>query len=285
MMKTNNNLTVIDRTYILTSSLQDAITLLNECITNPVEKKDADSMVIYGDSRSGKTALIKHFMSIRSEKILYCEMPVPATIKGLISIFLDNLGDPFAFTKRGSIHELTMRLESLIKKSNVRMIVLDESQHLVESQHYKLIMETSDWFKNVINRLNVPVIFLGLEHSENIFTQNIQLSRRIFFEHKIIPMSFQSKEFQYTILEYNDLLSYPLPNDLLGNENLVRIHATTKGYHGFIKRLFFEIEKLSKENLMTTDLETIVNKCFSRHLAENPFSNTFDTANYYKFTR
>ena len=281
-MKNNTILKQIDDLYIITQSTKEVLTLLTECINSPKEKNNADSMVIYGDSRAGKTSLIKHFIHNRDDRILYCEMPVPATSKGLISMFLANLEDPFAFKTRKSTIELTMRLEAIIKKLDIRMIVLDETQHLVESNNSKRISETSDWFKNVINRLNIPVIFLGMKNSKNLFIQNIQLSRRIYYQHTIEPMSHDSEEFKITIRKYNKLLTYPLDRKMLVNDTVMRIHATTMGYHGFIKRFFYEIEKQSKQNLTTKNLEEIVYKCFSRHLQVNPFAKDFDIVSYYK---
>lgn len=172
---------------------QKALQTLQSCLEGSSYAAEPKSLFIGGDSGMGKSTLIEAFAAkyprvqcdvVDQIPVLVASIPSAATTKSTASSLLKALGDPKAFD--GELARLTDRLLKFLKDCEVKMIVLDEFQHVIDRESSKVRAGTADWLKTVVNESKVPLALVGLPYSEVILEENIQLDRR-FHRRIVLP--------------------------------------------------------------------------------------------------
>lgn len=46
------------------------------------------------------------------------------------------------------------------------MLILDEFQHIIDSDTKRVIQKVADWIKGLVNTLKIPIILCGVPESE-----------------------------------------------------------------------------------------------------------------------
>ena len=124
-----------------------------------------DGLFIYGETGLGKSTLLKEYESKYPRKIidgftkipiLYLTVPVGATPKSVASTILLNMGDPNY--DRGTENNMTVRILSFVEKCEVEMIIVDEFQHLIDSESKNVLNKASNWVKNLSNEVRIPIL-------------------------------------------------------------------------------------------------------------------------------
>lgn len=136
----HEKLRYMDELKIYYPKMNQILQLIEECHHSKETSERPLCMRIVGPSGSGKTTIV----SIHQRKypqidtptgtekaVLYSRIPCPAYIGGLASKLLYDLGDPF-YSKSAKITLHTQRLYNLLKACKVKIIFLDEVQHLVD---------------------------------------------------------------------------------------------------------------------------------------------------------
>jgi Bacterial TniB protein len=209
-------------------------------------------LAILGETGAGKTTLIQEWLArnnqARSEMpsgsripYLYVSVPAKASIKGTAAAFLATLGDPNP--GRGTQWNMVTRLHTLLKSCQVRMIFVDEFQHILDRDTQRVLNAVTDFLKDIINQSNIPMILIGQKgEAEPILQTNPQLSRRVGTPRYMNPFRWDradSKtmtEFR-TIMESIDL-ELPFDPSGLGREDMAyRFYYATNGYLGWIMHL------------------------------------------------
>ena len=162
---------------------------------NLKKKNDPDCFFLTGCTGAGKTTIYETYVQdypIREEEdgtvvpVVCAVIPPPATIKGLVEVLLEQLGDPVP--KKGTTIKKTSRLYKCLKDCKVELIFLDEFHHFIDSDSKKVLKNVCDWLKTLIVNTKIPVILFGMPESEKIMTvDNLQLSRRFNYRHSLIP--------------------------------------------------------------------------------------------------
>ncbi|MGQ7889139.1 TniB family NTP-binding protein [Paenibacillus sp. WC2504] len=152
-----------------------------------------DGLVIMGDTGAGKSTLFKKYESAypretktrirnnhteryESVPVLRVELDSNSSPLNVASKMLERLGDPFT---NGTEKVLTARLKRLIPDSDVKVIFIDEVQHIVASDTQKVIYKAADWIKQFANDVKIPIVFGGIkEKAKSIFASNQQLDER-----------------------------------------------------------------------------------------------------------
>lgn len=145
---------------------------------------EPNCMSLEGMSGVGKSTLVKAVAndfqtrngdSPRSSSVLYVITPAPATIKGLQATILEELGDP-EYSK-GSTADMNARVLSYLKNRRVKLMILDEIQHLKEIRRAN-DDHVSDWLKVLIKKSEIPFVVVGLDGTiEGLLQNSTQLSR------------------------------------------------------------------------------------------------------------
>jgi Bacterial TniB protein len=170
---------------------------IERCHDSPNLKKnsDPDCLFMTGCTGAGKTTIYDTYVQdypIREDEdgtvvpVVYAVIPPPATIKGLVEVLLEQLGDPLP--KKGTTINKTSRLYKCLNDCKVELIFLDEFHHFIDSDSKKVLKNVCDWLKTLIINTKIPVILFGMPESEKIMTvDNFQLSRRFNYRHSLIP--------------------------------------------------------------------------------------------------
>jgi hypothetical protein len=165
------------------SQIQDAIED-TEALGEPV------CALLCGPSGTGKSTLcnyIRNYYSgdsvIRREDgtyenlpAFYCEVPSPATVKGLITNMLRLLINE---TPNGTIEKLTHQLITCLKTAQVKIILLDEIQRLCfNTVSEKVRLDALQWIVSLLNGVGIPVILSGTELCRDIRREDAALENR-----------------------------------------------------------------------------------------------------------
>ena len=114
------------------------------------KSKQPVSMLVTGIQGVGKTTLYESYQQLypRQEMedktivpILSAVIPVPATVKGLVTELLLQLGDPMP--DKGAIVQQTIRLRHLLQECETKLIILDEFQHVIDRDSTKVLQTTA----------------------------------------------------------------------------------------------------------------------------------------------
>lgn len=278
----------VDKLTISYPLIQDILNKIEYCQNSMMHSSQPECLSLIGPPRAGKTTIIEQHMSKYSDiiepegtirQIVYCQVPCPANIGGLVTELLRAIGDPF-YNKRASIIQKTHTLYELLLKCKVKLIILDEVQHLVDRNRQTLIKESSDWFKKLIFDTKIPVIYVGLPDSLKIFIENDQLGSRVLNRYTIEAFDFYKKDFRAILKLLDESLPLSLYSGLADPDIWKRIYIATNGLIGFVKVLIKESTKLALDHNTERITMPILSNAYDQKLAQifgdNPFTPGFD---------
>lgn len=213
------------------------------------ESVQPDGLFLFGETGLGKTTILRDYESNFPRKvikgctqipILYIKVPVGATPKSVASTILLEMGDPNF--DRGTETTMTARILSFVEKCKVEMIIIDEFQHLIDSENDKVLNRASDWVKSLTEDVDkIPILVCGMPKSIKVFEINEQLDRRFCEKHSLEPFSYQSREdqieFRAFINGIDRQLPFPEPSNLADPILSQKIFYATKGNPFYIKKL------------------------------------------------
>lgn len=222
--------------------------ILNFYETN-LHSETVSLMRLSGPTGSGKSTLISRMTaSLDNPKdVLYVTVPEECTKKNLVLNILTALGDPKA--GRGSRGDMEARLPRFIRHLGIKLIVLDEFQHLVSRHTHKIYYEVADWVKAEAERLGVPILMVGLPEIEEVLIANPQVDRRTYHKCDIEPFSFETRENAEAFASFLRLVDRELP--FAGKSSLTDIQVmqavmhATGGCVGYIMRLIISATELA----------------------------------------
>jgi len=170
---------------------------------------------------------------------------VPATVGNFASGILRDLRDPRS--SRGTIGNRLFRIEKFIQDCGTKMLILDETQHIVDHDSDKVLRTVSDGLKGIIKRHHLACVLSGLQDdAERVVESNPQLAR-LFPDRTVLAPFLWNEDNPDTIKEWRDLLRQlekilPLQENsrLSKLETAWRIHFATDGLMGFLMTLIRE---------------------------------------------
>lgn len=283
----NEKLKYMDELRIHYPKMNQILKKVEECHNSTTIAERPLCMRVSGPSGSGKTTIVsiykKKYPEVNTSTgseipVLYSRIPCPAYIGGLASKLLHDLGDPF-YAKSTRITLQTQRLYNLLKACKVKIIFLDEVQHLVDRNSHKLLRDSSDWFKELIDETKIPVVFLGMPDSNKIFIENEQLLNRVRLEENIEPFNYDD-----TFRKFLYLFDLSLPlvelSGLADIEISKRIFLSTKGVMKNIRDLIIEGASIAisySSNHITIPMFAKAHDKILYHITDcNPFSPGFE---------
>jgi len=227
---------------------------IRHCYDSNDISADPGCLLLVGPTGAGKTTLLEVFLQehprtvteeTKITPVLMSTVDVPATVGNFASGILRDLGDPRSF--RGTIRDRLHRIEKFIQDCGVKMLILDETQHIVDRDSDKVLRTVSDGLKGMIKRHHLACVLSGLQDdAERVVESNPQLAR-LFPDRTILAPFIWNQDDPDTIKEWRDLLrqlekALPLrENSRLSNRDMAwRIHFATDGLMGFLMTLIRE---------------------------------------------
>ena len=166
-------------------SFQAAYTRINALFEVYCDTGLAQNLVIIGQTGDGKSTLAaailrqhpKHRGTDRDiVPVVYARIPPGATIGGTAEAILMGLGD-FS-PANGSAATKTQRIATLARGCDVRLLIIDEAQHLYDRGKSYTHYHVGDWLKALVDMLAIPVVLIGLPRTVQLLHVNEQLRRR-----------------------------------------------------------------------------------------------------------
>lgn len=264
---------------------------ITECKETSRDTGEPQCMALEGQTGVGKTTIVKEFSrrypayDVEDRTIvpvLYVETPSPATVKDMAITMLTALGDPLP--GHGTTATLNYRLSHLIRECQVELVILDEFQHLIDSETNRVLNKVSDWLKSLIKTTNVPYLVVGIEgRVEPILRANAQLSRLFAVREVLRPFEWDANNPE-SLSEFNSFVAtftneigtrFDMETDRI--HLLYRLHQATRGFAGNLINLLRYAENLRKakglSHIGLANLAIAYDKRLKKHLliGKNPF--------------
>lgn len=159
---------------------------------------------LLGDSRAGKTALLKdieaRFGNQLSEsghkRVLRVSMPTAASNETLAkSIIKKILGD---IPIKGKTFDILERAQQTMQAAGVLVLLIDETNHLIEKRSTERAQNkdnrlTADWLKELVDQSGISVVVTGLSHVSRLYADNDQLENRGLVGARIDPYAWSNQ--------------------------------------------------------------------------------------------
>ena len=161
--------------------------------------------MLLGETGTGKSTFLKHFLlkhpQVQHQEfseipVLYVEVPAKCSIKKLASVILRAMGSPF--WNRGDEVELTFQLAALLISCKVRLLILDEVNHLVDRGAAKTHYTVADWIKSLSSQGRTAIVLSGVPRAKTLLDTNEQLADRFREVIELPTLSVDGKREQET---------------------------------------------------------------------------------------
>lgn len=212
-----------------------------------LEANDPQGLLLVAQTGCGKSTVFEYYerlfprfetSHVTQIPVLKVNTPESPTVKMLGEAILFAMGDPAA--ARGTSMVKTNRIVHLFRECKVELLLIDEFQHFYDGRHTSESKRVSDWLKNLITIVNIPVVLAGLPRAISVVNSNPQLRRRFGAPHYMRPFDFSTTKEQ---LEFRGVLkgihgSLPCPCINLHDANTARrFYYATHGLFDYVVKI------------------------------------------------
>lgn len=246
------------RCFVQFTQAQRLLEHLESMLQQDTTAEEADNLLLLGQSGVGKSRLLKKFCArhpaIKHEDftevpVLYTGVPSKSSIDNLASAMLLALGSPF--WNRGKTKELTHQLITLLKACKVKMIILDEVNHLVDKGGIKTHHLIADWLKELSDSVHIPFVFAGIPRANRLLEANDQLRSRFREVVSMDPFNIGTDqalaEFREVLKSFEKLIPSTLEVSVSNVPMASRMCFATGGRLRDIRRLMVRVVELTCE--------------------------------------
>ncbi len=255
--------------------------------------EEAEHLMLVGESGVGKSTLLSRYAAehppIEHEEftevpVLYVVLGPSPTPKTLAHTILRVLGDPKWNTGREV--ELTARLVFLIKQCRVRLVIVDEANHLIDRGGEKTLHTAADWIKRLVDATQVSFVLAGVPRITRLLDTNDQLRERFREVLRIDRLSVASEsaefEFRNVLVTFKRYLQ-DLPAIDISGIAITRLFAfATDGRLRDIRRLLVRAVELAYAQSDPRLTDRVLAQAFRTVIypdapdERNPFHKRFD---------
>ncbi|MEH6486716.1 MULTISPECIES: TniB family NTP-binding protein [Pseudomonas] len=244
---------------------------------------DAQIISIVGPTRVGKTKLLDVFIKDQfsscngRHEIVKVVSPKHLTGRALPDACLRSIGmNPTMFKNHVAA---TDTLVKAFLKGGTRLIIFDETQHMLERGTSTSVRAAADFLKDLFDRLQASIVLAGLPTLLGLFEANEQLADRARSPIRYYPYGWEGAEYQsyrsalagaleflvesgWETLDYNDA------------DFARRMYVATAGRYGLINKIFMEVQSQHSQRkvaLLDEFFEAYECAVMGRFVAFNPF--------------
>ncbi|WP_321960068.1 TniB family NTP-binding protein [Paraburkholderia sp. J7] len=256
--------------------------------------EEPEHLALLGESGVGKSTLLIRYRDdhpaiehdeLTEVPVLYVAIGPSPTPKALASSILRALGDPKCDI--GKEVDLTYRLVLLIKLCRVRLVIIDEANHLIDRGGEKTHHVAADWLKRLVDATRVSFVLAGIPRTRRLFEKNDQLRSRFREVIEIDRFSVEngSAELQFRGVLWAFKKEYlrEVPTIDISSATMARKFAfATDGRLRDIRRLLVRAVELSYQESEPRLTEGILSDAFRTVIhpgapnTRNPFHESFN---------
>ncbi|MGG6229357.1 TniB family NTP-binding protein [Tenacibaculum sp. SDUM215027] len=201
------------------------------------------NLLLVGESNNGKTALLQRYMAKNQASIdentseaivpvLYVQAPPEPDQKRFYNTILEALLAPYKSSEKIEIRE--RRTFHLMRKLNVRLLIIDEIHHILAGtiSKQRVFLNT---LKYISNELQISLICSGTRDAFNAIQTNPQLANR--FEPKILSKWNNNEEYLRLLASFERLLPLKEESFLYEPSMAKKILSKSEGLIGEISKI------------------------------------------------
>lgn len=207
-----------DRTFKY-SIANKVIDKLEDLFNHPQTSR-MPNLLLIGETSNGKTSIIKQFHSshkaYRNEDVggvicpvFFIQAPPSLDESRLYNAMLDKFVAPYRPNDR--IDKKLYQLLQIMKSTQVKMLIIDEFQHLLASTPLKQ-RQLLNSIKYIANELMIPIVAVGVKEAFIAVQTDPQLASR--FEHAVLPRWEYNDEFLSLLDTYEHVVPLKKPSNL-----------------------------------------------------------------------
>jgi hypothetical protein len=192
----------LKRIEIMHPIFQDIQTYLKSAVDDALEGFEPRMEWVIGPSRIGKSKLIDGLKrdypetkinGLRRVPVLTVEILQGVSPKMLPSLILDALGVSLP-AKGLTTGVLFRRMLDQLRLAQTKVLLIDEASMLVDVGAKVPPRAAGDWFKTVMDQLNITIVLFGVPRLRKLFDSNEQLKGRAFSACQLYPYNFELDE-------------------------------------------------------------------------------------------
>jgi hypothetical protein len=199
--------------------------------------------LLVGETNNGKTALIRHFMSLHPSSndprqeaaiipIVYIQAPPLPDEHRFYAALLDAIG---VFHRRSyRTSELFYQVRNLLPRVGLKMLVIDEIHHILagSTRNHHAFLNT---VKYIGNELSVPVVGAGTRQALCAVQSDSQIENR--FQPLEIPRWKCTNDWRRFLATFEMELPLRKPSDVADPRLAQRLHSMSEGTVGELSAL------------------------------------------------
>ena len=248
--------------------------------------RDPGGLVLAGESGTGKDSLIdamkllmpsSNLLDSVHRRLVIVNTDAAPSVGDFTAKMLIQLGYSFAkFGKADNSERRDILVEALIA-CRVRLMLLNEFQHVIEGNRNKLGHALADWFKRLYDDTRIPMVFLGTPVVLRVLDINEQFASRFSGIYRLNPLE-NSPEFLGILKAFDVAVPELAPAGLATSRFSKRIHKATGGVMRPLKRLIKEAVMLavteSESKVALRHFREAYQRIHGEYSGENPFLET-----------
>ena len=259
---------------------------MDELYKHDCVDEEAENVLLLGESGVGKSRLLQKFRNtyppiihedFTEIPVLYLKVPSKGSINSLASAMLLEMRS--VYWDRGTTIQLTKQLTKLLITCKVRIIILDEINHLVEKGGIKTHHGIADWLKILTDETSIPFILAGIPRAERLLHANDQLRSRFREVITIQPFSVENEKekavFRSVLKTFSQLIVDVPSVDLASPEMVDKMAFATAGRLRDIRRLLVRAVEVGGKR----SPPKISNECLSDAFCQVIYPNAPDERN------
>lgn len=240
---------LVESTLVPHTAFCSARTQIEQSFHYGADAAEPTCIALIGESRTGKSRLLEDIQNehphVRNKDglkvpVLYVRTPSKPTVKSLLELLLQKIGDPLWYT--GTENTKTGRLRTLMGAADTKMMMIDEFQHFQDKGTEKIAYHVADWLKVLVDECNLSLVVAGVPSCSAVINCNQQLAGR--FNSPILMPRFNwsrdedREEFMAIMGAFHSSLSqhFELP-ELDTEEMSYRFWFATGGLIGYLTKL------------------------------------------------
>jgi hypothetical protein len=227
-----------------------------EAVLARTEDGDPQILPIVGPTRVGKSKLLTSIIASHAKdepwghrKIINVVSPKHLTGRALPDACLVSIGMSTALFRN---HVLaTDAFIKAVNKHSTRMLIFDETQHMLERGGRTTVRAAADFIKLVFDQTRASIVLAGLPTLLGLFKENEQLADRALSPIQYYPYQWQGTDYKHFRSALGSALEHLAENGwdtfaFNDAEFARRMYVASAGRYGLIHKLFVEVQLLGK---------------------------------------